>query len=466
MQGPHFLIQVENDPTATAARAIIAGEYAMFSRFAHEDFASLDYEETVRTLSRMSGRGKVRSDGGMFAYLRLQSLPGLRALQDEHKLLDVNRLETVNSMLCLLGAAPDPAHLAAVDELLVALFTPSRPREELPGPATITRRLKALFARLNPDTDFDPENRKERERKAKGKDEVTQVNFYDHHDGQQLKAGMEVDTDPVVMETFRARADAVAREEKVSVAEAVEKLLCGESDPKVTLYGFTPLDETGKRVAGTPVYLRGYGWTDADGTARLEDMLDHATVVNLDEARDAVTDSYTPTAAMRAYATARDGTCIYPGCDRDASACQLDHRIPFEDGGPTTPGNLFSLCQHHHNIKTDKAAFYIPDPAAGEIVWLFADGTYQTVEAEGILYEMTTPVHPRWASTVARRKEAVAKNKQFFAMGHKLLDNYRDHRDRERCEREIAQLEHDHGKVFGFEPDDLSRPLDRLAELL
>lgn len=466
MQGPHFLIQVEDNPTASAARAIVAAEYTMFSRFAHEDFGSYDYEETVMHLSKMSGRGKVRSDAGLFSYVRLHDLPGLRALQDEHMLLDVQRLETVDSTLHLLGVDPDPAHLEAADKLLVDLFTPKRPRQELPGPTTITRRLRALIARLNPDTDFDPKKRKEREEKARGKDEVTQVNFYDHHDGQQLKAGMEVDTDPVVMETFKARAESVAKEEKVSVAEAVEKLLCGESDPKITLYAFTPLDETGKRIAGTPFYLRGCGWTDADGTARLEEMADRAKQVPLDGEQDAVTDAYKPTQTMRAYVEARDGTCVYPGCGRDASGCQLDHRIPFEAGGPTTPGNLFALCQKHHNMKTDKSAFYIPDPATGEIVWLFGDGTYQIVQPEGMLYEMTTPLNPRWASTLDRRKDAKAKNTQFFAMGHKLLDDYRIHRDRERCEREIAQLEHDHGKEFGFEPDDLFRPLDRISELL
>ncbi|MCT1665181.1 HNH endonuclease, partial [Corynebacterium sanguinis] len=70
----------------------------------------------------------------------------------------------------------------------------------------------------------------------------------------------------------------------------------------------------------------------------------------------------------KAFAIARDGTCVWPGCTRDAQHCQLDHRVPYADGGSTTPANLFSLCQRHHNVKTDRRAYYIPDPTTGDIV--------------------------------------------------------------------------------------------------
>ena len=70
--------------------------------------------------------------------------------------------------------------------------------------------------------------------------------------------------------------------------------------------------------------------------------------------------------------------------------------MDFADGGPTAAWNLVNLCQHHHNIKTDKRARYILDPATGDVVWLFVDGTWQTTTATGPL----APETCNWLQTV------------------------------------------------------------------
>ena len=46
---------------------------------------------------------------------------------------------------------------------------------------------------------------------------------------------------------------------------------------------------------------------------------------------------------------------------------------------------MASLCQHHHNIKTDGGAFYIMDPHTGDIVWLFDNGRWEYDEPQGPL---------------------------------------------------------------------------------
>jgi hypothetical protein len=48
----------------------------------------------------------------------------------------------------------------------------------------------------------------------------------------------------------------------------------------------------------------------------------------------------------------RDLTCRWPGCDRPASQCDLDHTIPFAEGGPTHAANLKCYCRAHHLVKT------------------------------------------------------------------------------------------------------------------
>src|SRR5262249_36207418 len=61
---------------------------------------------------------------------------------------------------------------------------------------------------------------------------------------------------------------------------------------------------------------------------------------------------YTPSAKLAAFVRARDLTCRAPGCDRAATECDLDHTIPFGDGGATHPSNLKCVCRTHHLIKT------------------------------------------------------------------------------------------------------------------
>lgn len=55
-------------------------------------------------------------------------------------------------------------------------------------------------------------------------------------------------------------------------------------------------------------------------------------------------------AGLRAKLVARDGGCVFPGCDRPASWCQAHHRKHWAVGGPTDPGNLHLLCSRHHHL--------------------------------------------------------------------------------------------------------------------
>jgi hypothetical protein len=47
----------------------------------------------------------------------------------------------------------------------------------------------------------------------------------------------------------------------------------------------------------------------------------------------------------------RDRVCVVPGCGI-ASGLEIDHLVPFAQGGPTSIDNLQRLCKHHHRLKT------------------------------------------------------------------------------------------------------------------
>ncbi len=61
---------------------------------------------------------------------------------------------------------------------------------------------------------------------------------------------------------------------------------------------------------------------------------------------------YRPSKALADFVRARDLTCRWPGCDVPATHCQLDHTIPYADGGPTHAGNMKCYCPTHHLLKT------------------------------------------------------------------------------------------------------------------
>jgi hypothetical protein len=56
------------------------------------------------------------------------------------------------------------------------------------------------------------------------------------------------------------------------------------------------------------------------------------------------------TPALRVAVVARDLHCIFPGCDRPATWCDIHHLIPWSEGGPTSLDNLVVLCRHHHGL--------------------------------------------------------------------------------------------------------------------
>ncbi|WP_157574824.1 HNH endonuclease signature motif containing protein [Jiangella muralis] len=58
-----------------------------------------------------------------------------------------------------------------------------------------------------------------------------------------------------------------------------------------------------------------------------------------------------PTVPLADLIVARARTCRAPGCHQPAHTGDLDHVVPFAQGGTTSPGNLHALCTTHHLLK-------------------------------------------------------------------------------------------------------------------
>jgi hypothetical protein len=95
---------------------------------------------------------------------------------------------------------------------------------------------------------------------------------------------------------------------------------------------------------------------------------------------------YRPSTALDEFVRCRDMTCRWPGCDRPAEFCDLDHAIAYALGGPTHPSNLRCLCRKHHLIKTFHG-WRDRQHADGTIDWLSPTGqTYTTHPGSRLLF--------------------------------------------------------------------------------
>jgi hypothetical protein len=79
-------------------------------------------------------------------------------------------------------------------------------------------------------------------------------------------------------------------------------------------------------------------------------------------------------------------TCRWPGCDRPAQFCDLDHAIAYGLGGLTHASNLRCLCRKHHLLKTFHGWTDTQHPD-GAIEWTTPPGaTYTTHPGSRLLF--------------------------------------------------------------------------------
>lgn len=443
-----FRTQRESDGDSAAAQAIRDAYWEVFWPYSEPGFDTEDVDMTVERLQSATGWQVAFVRKALFAFARLQHLPQLRSLQRRTRLLNMEHLIAIDGELSELGPATEEDVYAQFDDLMVSIFTPKRHNQALPKRNTVTKRIRELVRKIDPSRAYD--KKKKAKRCAPTGNTIWFSDFLvDGAERSQIDLQTNGATSTLLRETVRS----TAREHGITMADAAIKLLSGEiaAPSKAVVHIFAPKD----RVAGDAVYIPGYGWTDPESTAEIERWLAESpsTVVDLDEEAERILEGYVPSEGMRAAVVARHRTCIFPGCSMPSERCQLDHRIPYQDGGPTTAANLFPLCQFHHNLKTDRRAFYFPDPITGDVVWCFGDGTYEIVEPTGVLYDQITPTTPRWRSSLADACANRDRVAEFNAKGHAILDEFERDLDLQRAEQRLTELEERYTMRFEFRPE-------------
>lgn len=124
-------------------------------------------------------------------------------------------------------------------------------------------------------------------------------------------------------------------------------------------------------LANNPAELNGYGPIPASLARELASsnqwkrfITDPITGDLLEVGRE----RYQPPEALVDFIVARDKTCRFPGCRRAAELSDIDHAIPWDDGGNTSPANLGALCRRHHRLKTHGGWKIVSNPD-GSCTW-------------------------------------------------------------------------------------------------
>ncbi|WP_041311166.1 HNH endonuclease signature motif containing protein [Mycobacterium sp. JS623] len=115
------------------------------------------------------------------------------------------------------------------------------------------------------------------------------------------------------------------------------------------LPAFCPAPAAAASCSTRPAFVLGGGVLP---TQLLAPLLERATVREIRHPGDAPPEPrYTPSRALADFVRCRDLTCRWPGCDKPADGCDLDHTVPYPIGR-THASNLKCYCRFHHLLKT------------------------------------------------------------------------------------------------------------------
>jgi hypothetical protein len=175
--------------------------------------------------------------------------------------------------------------------------------------------------------------------------------------------------DPVEISAARAHIETLARSLKTGdetrtldqlrhdVALDLLQGRCACAEPKYqpSAGGRTNITVPAATLAGLsdgPGNLHGFGPVFAEIARKLvrENIDGEWTFTVTDNGQPVATGTLArrPTTSQQRHLQANYSKCVMVGCRFDSADCDLDHRKPRVDGGPTENDNLAPLCRHHH----------------------------------------------------------------------------------------------------------------------
>ena len=145
--------------------------------------------------------------------------------------------------------------------------------------------------------------------------------------------------------------------------------------PVMTLLGASEL----------PGNLDGYGPIDPATARELAAAAPSFTRLLVHPVSSAILDfdrtTYAVPADLKTVLRVRDATCRQIGCERRATASDLDHGVEWKDGGVTALDNLAYQCPPHHRVKTHTRV-RLRNLPGGDLEWTFPSGRVHVTHPE------------------------------------------------------------------------------------
>ena len=291
------------------------------------------------------------------------------------------------------------------DKAVIALLDHRLAARAARWPSMTRGRLISEIDRLV--TELDPDAVRRTKSRAGDRD----VSLWDYRDGMADLSGRLFATDAQVLDrkldalaatvceadprtVAQRRADALG-----ALASGAERLMCQCGDENCPAAAVTPPavvihvvaeQSTLDGESDQPGYLLDAGALIS--AEQLRELAAQARLRPLAHPADCPAEPrYQPSRALADFVRARDLTCRAPGCDRPATACDLDHTVPYPRGA-THASNLKALCRFHHLIKTFWG-WHDRQLADGTVIWTLPDGRrYVTRPGSALLFPtLTTP---------------------------------------------------------------------------
>ena len=146
-----------------------------------------------------------------------------------------------------------------------------------------------------------------------------------------------------------------------------------------------------------PAQLDGYGPIDDDSARRLAARAPSFTRILTHPVSGTVLDvdrtSYRPPADLKRWLQVRDATCRFPGCNRRAAGCEIDHTLDWSDDGRTAFDNLAHLCPLHHHLKHE-TSWSVRHQPGGVLEWTSPAGRTHLTHPAGRIPSGTDSTGP------------------------------------------------------------------------
>ena len=185
-------------------------------------------------------------------------------------------------------------------------------------------------------------------------------------DGARVLAGMEPHLRRIAAQ---ARAAGIRESNEAHAADALVALAASGPGPGATVHVRVDREALlrGRAEGDESCEIEGVGPVPVSVARRLaSDALLEAIVAEGTELTHVLPLGRSVPRRLRRALEAREPTCAVPGCDARENL-EIDHLVPWAEGGPTTLDNLVRLCGWHHGLKTHRGFRLAGRP--GEWTW-------------------------------------------------------------------------------------------------